>query len=65
GILLKAAEEAIKTARGRLILIETSSTPAYEKTRSFYGRHGYEEIARVPDFYETGDNKLIFQKRFK
>ena len=65
GTLLKAAEKEIRKSRGRLSLIETSSTPAYGKTRDFYHRHGYEEIARVPDFYEPGDNKIILQKRFK
>ena len=63
--LIKAAEKEIRKFKGKLLLIETSSTPAYGKTRSFYSRHGYEEIARVPDFYETGDDRLILQKRFK
>jgi ribosomal protein S18 acetylase RimI-like enzyme len=61
--LIKAAEEEIKKLRGRLLLIETSSTGAYAKTRQFYSRHGYREIARVPDFYEPGDDKLILQKK--
>jgi predicted N-acetyltransferase YhbS len=65
GSLIKAAEKEITKAGGRLVLIETSSTPAYGKTRQFYNRHGYEEIARVPDFYEYGDDKLILQKKFK
>jgi ribosomal protein S18 acetylase RimI-like enzyme len=63
--LMKAAEKEIKKARGRMSLIETSSTPAYEKTRRFYLNHGYKEIARVPDFYEPGDDKVILQKKFK
>lgn len=63
--LLKTAEREIRKARGRLAFIETSSIPAYEKTRRFHHRCGYEEIARVPDFYEPGDDKLILQKKFK
>jgi ribosomal protein S18 acetylase RimI-like enzyme len=62
GTLLKAAEKEIRKARGRLCLIETSSTPAYSATRQFYNRHGYEEIARVPDFYEPGDDRIILRK---
>ena len=65
GTLLKAAEREIRKSKGRLALVETSSTPAYEKTRQFYSRHGYDEIARVPDFYEPGDDKLILKKRLK
>lgn len=60
--LLKAAEREIQKAGGRLALVETSSTPAYSKTRQFYDRHGYDEIARVPDFYEPGDDKIILRK---
>ena len=65
GSLIKAAEKEIRKSKGRLALIETSSIPAYGKTRQFYNRHGYEEIARVTDFYEYGDDKLILQKKFK
>ncbi len=64
GTLLKAAEREIQKSRGRLALVETSSTPAYRKARQFYDRHGYDEIARVLDFYEPGDDKLILQKKF-
>jgi predicted N-acetyltransferase YhbS len=63
--LMKAAEEEIRKAKGRLALIETSSTPAYEKTRRFHLNQGYEIIARIPDFYSTGDDKVILQKRLK
>jgi ribosomal protein S18 acetylase RimI-like enzyme len=62
--LIKSAEAAIRKARGRLILIETSSIPIYRATRQFYNERGYEEISRIPDFYSPGDDKLIIQKRF-
>ena len=61
--LIDAAEKEIEKARGRLVIIETSSTTAYEKTVRFYLGNGYEEIARIPDFYSPGDDKLILQKR--
>jgi ribosomal protein S18 acetylase RimI-like enzyme len=63
--LMKSAEEEIEKAEGRLSIIETSSTPAYEKTRNFHLSHGYEVVARIPDFYAPGDDKLIMQKRLK
>jgi D-alanine-D-alanine ligase len=64
GKMLSAeAEAAIKKADGRLAFIETSSTPLYENTRQFYLARGYELIARIPDFYMPGDDKLILQKR--
>jgi ribosomal protein S18 acetylase RimI-like enzyme len=61
--LSDTAETAIKEANGRLIFIETSSTPAYENTRRFYLKRGYEVIARIPDFYAPGDDKLILQRK--
>jgi predicted N-acetyltransferase YhbS len=63
--LTKSAEKAILRAKGRLAIIETSSTPAYEKTRHFHLGQGYEAICRIPDFYAPGDDKLILQKRLK
>ncbi|NQT31656.1 MAG: GNAT family N-acetyltransferase [Deltaproteobacteria bacterium] len=65
GALLAYAEDRIKEAGGRLIIIETSSQPGYEKTRRFYLNHGYETIAHLPDFYAPGDDKLILQKRLE
>jgi ribosomal protein S18 acetylase RimI-like enzyme len=61
--LSEVAEKAIKEAGGRLIMIETSSTPLYENTRQFYLVRGYEIVARIPDFYSLGDDKLILQKK--
>ncbi len=61
--LMKSAEKEIVRAKGRLAIVETSSTPIYEKTRNFYLGQGYEVICRVPNFYAPGDDKLILQKR--
>jgi len=61
--LLKSAEKEIKKDQGRLVIIETSSTPLYEKTRRFHLGEGYEVVCRIRDFYAPGDDKLIMQKR--
>jgi GNAT superfamily N-acetyltransferase len=61
--LLTYAEDKIKEAGGRLIIIETSSQAGYERTRRFYQKHAYEAIAHLPDFYTPGDDKIILQKR--
>lgn len=63
--LSNVAEDAIKQADGRLIIIETSSIPLYENTRKFYFARGYEEVARIPNFYTIGDDKIILQKVLK
>lgn len=63
GALLSAAEAKIKETQARLVLIETSSKPNYEKTRRFYQSQGYEVISHIADFYDPGDDKMTFQKR--
>ena len=63
--LMKAAEGEIRKTKGRLTIIETSSTPVYEKTQRFHLGQGYEIIACIPDFYSPGDDKLILQKRLR
>jgi D-alanine-D-alanine ligase len=61
--LLQEVERRLAMVDARLLLIETSSQPRYEPTRGFYERHGYREVARVPDFYAVGDDRVIFAKR--
>ena len=61
--LLAATEAEIKNTQGRLIIIETSSKPDYEKAQRFYSSQGYELISRIADFYEPGDDKLTYLKR--
>jgi ribosomal protein S18 acetylase RimI-like enzyme len=63
GQLLAYAETRIKEVGGRLIVIETSGLAGYEKTSRFYRKHGYQAVARIPDFYAPGDDKVILQKR--
>jgi ribosomal protein S18 acetylase RimI-like enzyme len=65
GALLAYAEDRIKEANGRLIVIETSSQAGYERTRRFYQKHAYETIAQITDFYAPGDDKIILQKRLR
>jgi len=57
-------EEEVRKRKGRLIVIETSSQPKYEPTRKFYEKLGYTEVARIPDFYHPGDDRVIFGKYF-
>jgi GNAT superfamily N-acetyltransferase len=60
--LLHFAEEAIKKAKGRLLLIETSGLPHYVPTRNFYLKHGYTLEAVVREFYAVGDDLNVFRK---
>ena len=61
--MLDYIESDIRAHQGRLITIETSSQSKYELTRRFYLKHGYEEIARITDFYADEDSMVVFSKR--
>jgi len=60
--LLSSAEKEVKKAGGRMILIETSSTINYKKSRQFHISQGYDMVSQIKDFYSVGDDKLIFRK---
>ncbi len=60
--LVASVEQDVLRRGGRMLLIETSSQDSYTGTIRFYEKNGYQEIARVKDFYRIGDDKLIFSK---
>jgi ribosomal protein S18 acetylase RimI-like enzyme len=62
--LMAYVENQVREENGRLLIIETSSKESYGKTVGFYRRLGYEEASRIRDFYDAGDDKLIFVRRF-
>ena len=61
--LLARVEAEVQNRDGRLLLMETSDTPAYAAARRLYETSGYRCEARVPDFYAAGDDLLIYVKR--
>jgi len=60
--LLARVEAEVQARGGRLLLVETSSTPAYASARRFYESSGYRCEATIHDFYAPGDNLVIFSK---
>jgi ribosomal protein S18 acetylase RimI-like enzyme len=60
--LMRATEDAIRAEGGRLMLIETASKPSYDKTRAFYIAYGCREVARIPEFYAVGDDKVVYAR---
>ncbi|NUN48255.1 MAG: GNAT family N-acetyltransferase [Candidatus Brocadiae bacterium] len=57
-------EADVRREGGRCLLIETSSRAGYEGTLAFYRSLGYEVLARLKDYYTTGDDKVILGKYF-
>jgi GNAT superfamily N-acetyltransferase len=56
-------EEEVKRRGGRLLVIETSSKESYGTTREFYLKIGCTLAATLPDYYDEGDDKLIYLKK--
>jgi ribosomal protein S18 acetylase RimI-like enzyme len=59
--LLTRTTTFIKGKRGRQVFAEISSRDAYASVRAFYVANGFEEVARFADFYDVGDDKLIYR----
>jgi ribosomal protein S18 acetylase RimI-like enzyme len=63
--LVRFLERTVADLDGRLIIIETSGQPKYLPTRKFYLGLGYKEVARIPDFYKPGDDRIIYTKHVR
>ena len=61
--LMQRTARFIRSKRGTQIFAETSSREPYAPARAFYAKAGFVEVARFEDFYEAGDDKVVF--RFK
>ena len=60
--LLQHMEELLRGRDCRIPLVETSGLPEFERTRRFYRHVGYEREGCIRDFYDAGEDKVIFRK---
>ena len=60
--LLEFAEADAREKGGGVLFVETSGTPHYEATRRFYLKYGYDQEARLRDYYAPGDDQIVFRK---
>ncbi len=60
--IMRHVEDSPRARDARLLLVETSSLPQYDRTREFYIKCGYEKEARVRDYWEAGDDLVLFRK---
>lgn len=61
--LVRATEAQLRQNAQRLLIVETSGLAVYAATRRFYDTAGYDQEARIRDFWADGDDKVIFRKR--
>lgn len=63
--LMKATEDQLcgfGDEVARILIVETSSTEQFAGTRSFYRSLGYDQEARIREFYGLSDDKIVFWK---
>ena len=58
--LMRYIEQTLMARGARLLLVETLAS--FERTRAFYCKCGYDEEARIRDFYEAGADKIVYRK---
>lgn len=60
--LMRHVEQALHAQGQRMLLVETSGLPDFALTRTFYVKCGYEEEARVRDYYAAAHDMVLFRK---
>lgn len=61
--LMREVERRVAASGGRWVLLETAGKPSYAATRAFYLAIGYQEVARIADFYRLGDDRITYGRR--
>jgi len=61
-VLLRQVEDALRGQQQRLLLVETSGVPGFALTWAFYEKAGYTAEARVRDYYQAGDDMVLYRK---
>jgi ribosomal protein S18 acetylase RimI-like enzyme len=46
----------------RLVVVETAGRPDYRATRAFYEARGYRATGIIPNFYDAGDDQVVYVK---
>ncbi|MDR2010247.1 MAG: GNAT family N-acetyltransferase [Bacteroidales bacterium] len=56
-------EELLQKSNNRILIAETSGLPDFEQTRKFYKKLNYQQEAIIREFYQKGEDKVIFWKK--
>ncbi len=63
GKMMNFIEKLLAQQGHRVLIVETSSLDQYALTRQFYLKLGYRQEARIKDFWNEGEDKIIFWKK--
>jgi len=62
-LMMEYIEHLLARKENRILIVETSGKPEFELTRKFYEKCHYTQQAIIPEFYNRGDDKIIFWKK--
>ena len=60
--MLHHIEQRLASFGERILLVETSGAASFEGTRKFYRQCGYHQEAKIREFYQAGEDKIVFRK---
>lgn len=61
--MMEYIENELRENNNRILIVETSGKQEFELTREFYLKCNYIMQATIPEFYEKGDDKIVFWKK--
>jgi ribosomal protein S18 acetylase RimI-like enzyme len=61
--IMIVVEQYLKELNGRILIVETSGLPEFELTRKFYDKCNYTRMALIKEFYQEGEDKVVFWKK--
>lgn len=60
--LVRQLEATLLGLGARVLIADTSGLPEFAPARAFYRKNGYQEEARIRDFWAAGNDKVIYTK---
>lgn len=63
GEMMNYIEGLLRKKGHRILLVETSGSPEFELTRKFYHKCNYTKEATIREFWNEGDDKVVFWKK--
>lgn len=62
-IIQHLEQQLITQKKARILLVATSGSPEYYGTRKFYEKRGLVEEARIREYYQAGEDKIVYWKK--
>ncbi|GGD79643.1 GNAT family N-acetyltransferase [Emticicia aquatilis] len=61
--MMEYIEQLLKNKEARILIVETSTDDAQIGARKFYKQIGYTQEAIIRDFWNDGEDKIVFWKK--